>query len=66
MKSWEDIKVGSVLLVRNKYAVGYYLEVRVLKISPSGRYVKIQYVDSERIEWVPKDELDIVEVLYTP
>jgi len=41
-------------------------EVEVLEVSPSGKYVKFEYVNTGRIAWVAVDNVEFVECLDNP
>ena len=57
--------IGSRLLVayRNDVLERNIMEVEVLEVSPSGKYVKLKFIDSGVKKWVDSTELKVVEVL---
>ena len=68
---WKDA-VGKRVLIKSYYFVldDTYVprEVRFLELAPSGRWIKIQYLDREEqgsksVEWVETDKVEIIEVL---
>jgi len=65
--NWEDL-IGRRALIKSYYFAldNTYVpqEVRFLELSPSGEWVKIQYLNVNRsAKWIETDKVEIIEVL---
>jgi len=66
MTDWEKL-VGKRILVRYQLGLGDINELKVLEVSPSGEYIKLQYMLTGKVGWETRRDLDkyyeILEVL---
>lgn len=66
MTDWKKL-VGKRILVRYRFGLGGINELKVIEVSPSGEYVKVQYMLTGKVGWETRKDLDrdyeILEVL---
>ena len=66
MADWKKL-VGKRILVRYQLGLGGINELKVLEVSPSGEYIKLQYMLTGKVGWETRKDLDkdyeILEVL---
>jgi len=66
MTDWKKL-VGKRILVRYRLGLGGINELKVIEVSPSGEYVKVQYMLTGKVEWETRKGLErdyeILEVL---
>ena len=66
MTDWKKL-VGKRILVRYRFGLGGINELKVIEVSPSGEYVKVQYMLTGKVGWETRRDLDrdyeILEVL---
>ena len=66
MTDWKKL-VGKRILVRYRLGFGSINELKVLEISPSGEYIKLQYMLTGKVGWELRKDLEkdyeILEVL---
>ena len=64
MEDWRKyINTRLLVAYRNDVLEKNIMEVKVLEVSPSGKYVKLKFIDSDVKRWVDATELKIIEVL---
>ena len=66
MTDWKKL-VGKRVLVKYRFGLGDINELKVLEVSPSGEYIKLQYMLTSKVGWETRRDLDrdyeILEVL---
>jgi hypothetical protein len=66
MENLTDKHVGRRLLIKANHTWGKIEEAGVMEVSPSGKYIKIQFIrtdNSAYYDWVKQDEYVLVEEL---
>ena len=65
MTNWKEL-IGKRVLLREKRSA-YVEEVKILELSPSGRYIKVEWMIGKLKEWRDTEDFDfhyeLIEVL---
>jgi len=56
MTDWKEL-IGKRVLLRHR-PLGYVKEVKILELSPSGRYIRIEWMDVGWDEWRDIEEFE--------